>query len=41
MAKTDSKTNEILAELREGREESKAHREPFYLIGRLPPSQTA
>lgn len=37
-AKTDSKTNEILAELREGREESKAHREALLaLIDRLPP----
>jgi chromosome segregation ATPase len=41
-AKTDSKTDEILAELREGREEAKAHREALLaLIDRLPPPRAA
>ncbi len=40
-AKTDVKTEQILAELREGREEAKAHREALLaLIDRLPPPQT-
>jgi hypothetical protein len=42
IAKTDSKTSEIIAELREGREESKAHREALLaLIDRLPPPRAA
>jgi len=41
-AKTDAKTEQILAELREGREEAKAHREALLaLIDRLPPPQAA
>jgi Bacterial protein of unknown function (DUF922) len=41
-SKTDSKTNQILAELREGREEAKAHREALLaLIDRLPPPAQA
>lgn len=40
--KTDAKTEQIMAELREGREEAKAHREALLaLIDRLPPPQTA
>jgi uncharacterized protein YukE len=40
-AKTDSKTEKILARLDDAREESKAHREALLaLIDRLPPPQT-
>jgi hypothetical protein len=41
-AKTDAKADQIMAELKEGREESRAQRQALLaLIDRLPPPQTA
>jgi len=42
IAKTDAKADEIMAELKEGREESRAQRQALLnLIDRLPPPQAA